>query len=101
MGKGRGSRSDRVCRCIKALVGDDGVDWPEGPVRRIRYLTEREFDVFVLLGQGFSNQDISQLLIVTERTVKANVTRILAKLQLQSRLQAGLVAQRHTHADLL
>ncbi|WP_232838480.1 response regulator transcription factor [Streptomyces geranii] len=56
-------------------------------------MTDREFEVFILLGRGLSNQGISELLFVTERTVKAHVTRILAKLQLESRLQVGLVAQ--------
>lgn len=87
---------DDAWRRIKSLIGNDEGDWAEGPVRRIRHLTEREFEVFILLGRGMSNQAISRLLLVTERTVKAHVTRVLAKLQLESRLQAGLVAQSYT-----
>lgn len=87
---------DDAWRRLRSLIGDGEADWSEGSVRRIRHLTEREFEVFILLGRGLSNQAISRLLLVTERTVKAHVTRVLAKLQLDSRLQAGLVAQSYT-----
>ncbi|MFE4263630.1 response regulator transcription factor [Streptomyces sp. NPDC056883] len=87
---------DDAWRRLRSLIGDGEADWSHGSVRRIRHLTEREFEVFILLGRGLSNQAISHLLLVTERTVKAHVTRVLAKLQLDSRLQAGLVAQSYT-----
>ncbi|MGW7140079.1 response regulator transcription factor [Streptomyces xanthophaeus] len=87
---------DDVWNRINSLIADAEADWLETSARRIRELTEREFDVFILLGRGLSNQAISRLLLVTERTVKAHVTRVLAKLQLESRLQAGLVAQSYT-----
>lgn len=56
-------------------------------------LSPREFDIFRLLGQGRSNREIAKALVITERTVKAHVTNLLAKLDLDSRLQAGLLAQ--------
>ncbi|MFF7261160.1 response regulator transcription factor [Streptomyces sp. NPDC008159] len=84
-------------RRISSLIGESGADWVADPVRRVEELTDREFDVFILLGRGLSNQAISATLYVTERTVKSHVTRILAKLCLDSRLQAGLVAQAYTH----
>jgi DNA-binding CsgD family transcriptional regulator len=55
-------------------------------------LTPREREVLVLLGAGLSNQRIGTLLGVTQATVKSHVGRVLAKLKLESRLQAGLVA---------
>ena len=58
-------------------------------------LTGRQYEVFLLLGQGMGNHKISLLLGVGERTVKLHVTRILCKLGLDSRLQAGLVAAEH------
>jgi DNA-binding NarL/FixJ family response regulator len=57
-----------------------------------RHLTPREREIFVLLGIGFSNRDISRISGLSERTVKAHVGNILAKLHVESRLQAGLVA---------
>ncbi|MFJ6796902.1 response regulator transcription factor [Streptomyces sp. NPDC091268] len=97
LGAGEGAPTpDDAWRRLTSLIGDGEADWSEGSFRRIRHLTEREFEVFVLLGRGLSNQAISRLLLVTERTVKAHVTRVLAKLQVDSRLQAGLVAQSYT-----
>ncbi|MEV0121289.1 helix-turn-helix transcriptional regulator [Streptomyces sp. NPDC050703] len=60
---------------------------------RVDLLSERERQVFSLLGAGFSNRGIASRLRVTERTVKAHVASILAKLGVESRLQVGLVAQ--------
>ncbi|KUM74563.1 helix-turn-helix transcriptional regulator [Streptomyces sp. ISL-22] len=58
-------------------------------------LSERELQVFLLLSHGYSNREIAALLGVTERTIKAHMAQILAKLGVESRLQAGLVAFAH------
>jgi DNA-binding CsgD family transcriptional regulator len=55
-------------------------------------LTHRERVVFRLLGFGYDNRTIARELAISERTVKRYVTGILAKLELESRLQAGLAA---------
>ena len=55
-------------------------------------LTHRERVVFRLLGFGYDNRSIARELEISERTVKRHVTCILAKLELESRLQAGLAA---------
>jgi DNA-binding CsgD family transcriptional regulator len=57
-----------------------------------RKLTSREWVVFQLLGFGYDNHSIAREMNVSERTVKRFVTAILAKLELESRLQAGLTA---------
>jgi len=59
---------------------------------RLATLTRREREVFVLLGTGLSNVHIGTLLGVSQATVKSHVGRVLAKLNLESRLQAGLAA---------
>jgi DNA-binding NarL/FixJ family response regulator len=61
----------------------------------VEQLSPREREVFFMLGTGFSNRDISRLLGVTEPTVKTHVGHVLTKLQLESRLQAGLAAFAH------
>ncbi|GIH80794.1 helix-turn-helix domain-containing protein [Planobispora longispora] len=61
-------------------------------LRLIHALTSRERVIFELLGHGYDNRSISRALQISERTVKRHVTAILGKLNLQSRLQAGLVA---------
>ena len=45
-------------------------------------LTEREREVLALIAEGRSNQGISQLLVLSPKTVEAHVGRILAKLGL-------------------
>lgn len=60
---------------------------------RIELLTGRERQVLSLVAVGMSNNRISDLLIITERTVKAHLSRIMAKLRVESRLQAGLAGQ--------
>ncbi|HEX4814566.1 MAG TPA: LuxR C-terminal-related transcriptional regulator [Nonomuraea sp.] len=61
-------------------------------MRRALLLSPREIQVFLLLGSGLSNRAIAIKLNITERTAKAHLTRIMAKLEVESRLQAGLVS---------
>jgi DNA-binding NarL/FixJ family response regulator len=58
-------------------------------------LTERERSVLKLIAQGKSNREISKSLSLTEGTVKGYVSNILAKLKLEDRTQAALLAVRH------
>lgn len=58
-------------------------------------LTEREIDVLLLVTRGLSNKDIASDLSISPKTVKAHVSSILAKLHVDSRLQAALFALRH------
>jgi DNA-binding NarL/FixJ family response regulator len=44
-----------------------------------------------MLGTGYDNRSIAHQLDISERTVKRHITAILLKLDLESRLQAGLV----------
>ena len=50
-------------------------------------LTEREREVAVLIAQGKSNREIAELLVITVRTVEANITRIFDKLGFKSRTE--------------
>lgn len=61
-------------------------------LRSAQRLSAREQTVFEFLGAGYDNRSIARELCVSERTVKRHVTVILAKLGLESRLQAGLAA---------
>ncbi len=57
-------------------------------------LTERELDVLKLVGQGASNKEIGEQLVLTEGTVRTHVHNILGKLGLKHRTQAVLYAVR-------
>jgi DNA-binding NarL/FixJ family response regulator len=55
-------------------------------------LTEREVEVLTCLGEGLSNAQIAGRLFLSEATVKGYVSRMLDKLGLDNRTQAGLLA---------
>ena len=63
-------------------------------------LTEREIAVMVLLARGFSNQEIADALVISERTVRTHVSNILSKLHLTNRTQAALFALKEGLAKL-
>ncbi len=51
-------------------------------------LTPREQEVFALVTQGYTNQEIAELLFISTNTVQNHVRSILGKLGVQSRIQA-------------
>ncbi len=55
-------------------------------------LTEREVEVLTCLGKGLSNAQIAARLYLSEATVKGYVSRMLEKLGVDNRTQAGLLA---------
>jgi NarL family two-component system response regulator LiaR len=57
-------------------------------------LTEREVEVLQLVGQGISNQEIAERLVISEATVRTHIGNILLKLHLANRVQAALYALR-------
>lgn len=57
-------------------------------------LTVREREVLELLATGMSNQEIASRLDLAEKTVKHYMTNVLHKLQVRSRVEAALLAQR-------
>jgi NarL family two-component system response regulator LiaR len=63
-------------------------------------LTEREAEVLRLVARGWCNQEIADNLMISEATVRAHVSHILAKLDLASRTQAALYALRKGWASL-
>jgi DNA-binding NarL/FixJ family response regulator len=60
---------------------------------RVAALSEREREVLALLGEGLSNADAGRRLHMSEATVKTYVSRILAKLGCENRVQAALLAR--------
>jgi DNA-binding NarL/FixJ family response regulator len=60
-------------------------------------LTGREREVLAEIAKGRSNREIARALTVSEKTVKAHVSAVLAKLGVQDRTQAALLAVRNEH----
>ncbi|HTU06663.1 MAG TPA: response regulator transcription factor, partial [Trebonia sp.] len=59
-------------------------------------LTAREREVLAGIADGKSNREIARSLGVSEKTVKAHVSAVLAKLGVQDRTQAAVYAVRHS-----
>ena len=97
------TEAEELGRAIKAAAEGRVYLAPEAAARLMREvrtpqspetLTERETEVLQLLARGKANKQIATGLYVTEKTVKAHVSSILAKLGVQSRTQAALYAVR-------
>jgi len=57
-------------------------------------LTDRELDVLRLAGQGLSNRQIAEELVLSPRTVQAHMANIFGKLHVGSRTEAVMVGLR-------
>ena len=99
----KNTEADDLGRAIKAAADGQVQLAPEAAMRLMREvrapespeaLTERETEVLKLVARGKANKQIAHELFVGEKTVKAHVSSILAKLGVQSRTQAALYALR-------
>jgi DNA-binding NarL/FixJ family response regulator len=59
---------------------------------RWRSLTDREQEILVAIGNGWTNGEIAERLVLSESTVKTHVGRVLAKLGARDRVQAVIFA---------
>ncbi|MEV7680359.1 response regulator transcription factor [Streptomyces sp. NPDC088341] len=55
-------------------------------------LTPREREILDLIGEGLTNAAIGKRLFLSEKTVKNNISRLLAKLGVERRVQAAVLA---------
>jgi LuxR family maltose regulon positive regulatory protein len=59
----------------------------------VEALTPREWEILVLITQGFSNQQIAEQLVISIGTVKGHINHILGKLNAQNRTEAAARAR--------
>jgi NarL family two-component system response regulator LiaR len=96
---------DEVTRAIRAAHEGQAIIAPAAAARLVEaiahvgpsprdQLTAREREVLELIAHGRSNKRIALELGISEKTVKAHVGRVLAKLGVADRTQAALLAVR-------
>jgi DNA-binding NarL/FixJ family response regulator len=56
-------------------------------------LSDREQEVLRCLATGLSNREIAEKLVISENTVKKHLRNVLAKLHVENRVQAALLAR--------
>jgi DNA-binding NarL/FixJ family response regulator len=79
-------------RLIGHVTDSEGGDRQHRAREQLDRLTEREREVAVAIGLGKSNAEISRELYMSVATVKAHVSRVLEKLELNNRVQVALLA---------
>jgi DNA-binding NarL/FixJ family response regulator len=87
--------SPAVTRRLIALVaGDSDADVRRDSARqRLAALSPREREVALAVGEGRANAEIAAELHMSVATVKAHVSRLLAKLDVDNRVQIALLVQ--------
>jgi two-component system response regulator DevR len=75
-------------RLMARLRGGEQEEEPD----ELRGLTERERQILALIGEGLTNRQIGQRLYLAEKTVKNHISRLLAKLGVERRIQAAVIA---------
>ncbi|QKW18276.1 response regulator transcription factor [Kitasatospora sp. NA04385] len=74
-------------RLMARLRGETPAPAPEFP-----QLTDREREILALIGQGLTNRQIGERVFLAEKTVKNHISRLLAKLGVERRVQAAVIA---------
>jgi DNA-binding NarL/FixJ family response regulator len=85
--------SPAVTRVVLGVVTPDAVPRRREALARLEALTAREADVVRLVAEGLTNADIARRLHMTETTIKTYVSRVLAKLACDNRVQAALLVR--------
>lgn len=69
------------------------------PHPRIKDLTEREQEVLGLVGEGLSNEEIADRLVVSPATARTHVSRAMVKLRARDRAQLAVFAHQSGLVD--
>jgi DNA-binding NarL/FixJ family response regulator len=90
--RGEAILSPTVTRQLIAHVSGPGrAPSTAGPLSLLSRLSDRERDVALAVGRGSSNAEVAAELFMSVATVKAHVSRILTKLELNNRVQVALL----------
>lgn len=80
---------DEFAQYVPAQRGDAAED------PRLGSLTDREREILVAVGKGWTNGEIAARFVLSESTVKTHVGRVLAKIGARDRIQAVIFAYDH------
>ncbi|MGW2228407.1 response regulator [Streptomyces formicae] len=80
-----------TARLMSALRGPEEAPAPPRD-ERLAALTEREREILARIGEGLTNRQIGKELYLSEKTVKNHISRLLAKLGVERRIQAAVIA---------
>ncbi|MDT0309779.1 response regulator transcription factor [Streptomyces sp. DSM 44917] len=81
-----------TARLMSSLRGEDAPAEPEAAA--LAGLSPREREILALIGEGLTNRQIGKRLFLSEKTVKNHISRLLAKLGVERRVQAAVLASR-------
>jgi DNA-binding NarL/FixJ family response regulator len=85
--------SPAVTRQLIALVAADDGGRRDAARARLAALSAREREVADAVGRGAANAEIARELHMSVATVKAHVSRLLVKLEVENRVQVALLVQ--------
>ena len=78
---------------LVSASSDDSME--DKSIEQINSLTNREYEVLMLIAEGLNNKDIAERLYISEKTVKNHVSNIFKKLELNDRVQAAIFAYKY------
>jgi len=94
-------RRTLTCRLIDELSRNTAIKRTyQEPLGMLNKLTQREYDIAMLVGKGESNKSIARACGITERTVKAHLTEVFIKLGVTDRLNLALALSADKRASV-
>ncbi|MFI7291315.1 response regulator [Streptomyces anulatus] len=90
VGSGRSMLDPSAAARLMSRLRGDGREESEGDA--LYGLTDRERDILALIGDGLTNREIGLRLYLAEKTIKNHISRLLAKLGVERRVQAAVIA---------
>ena len=92
--------SPSVTRTLLGHFAQSGAsERQQAAARKLADLSDREREVATAVGAGSSNAEIASTLFMSEATVKAHVSRLLSKLDLNNRVQIAILVHDPGQAD--
>ncbi|MEV0032489.1 response regulator transcription factor [Nocardia sp. NPDC050793] len=95
IGAGKSLLDNRAAAALMAKLRAEA----EAKTGPLATLTAQERTLLALLGEGLTNRQIAGRMFLAEKTVKNYVSRLLAKLGVERRTQAAVIASKLTELD--